>query len=327
MGFLKKLFNDVGDAIKNNVEERKQEIRQNIEERKQQFYESIEERKKEVLSKLGVKPEETDQKSISIYDVVTTSDDNNRKIDGGIAKDSSRFDDDDDDDDEPKIILGEFKDGVLTIREGITELDDESLESYKRIRKIVFPASLEKLESDVIDNQERLEELDFSKVSKLKEIPDDFISGNSKIRQFIIPNGVTEVGDGFLGDAESGTEVYVPASVKKIGYITGNNDNDMTVYLFAANIDIEDLEEDIKTLYVLPQYYAQYAKKLKACDSEARLREMPDEKMNVYEDRPVVSMTEDAVEKDDHTTEEVAVKEEKKKTQPTQSLLTTLFCR
>lgn len=58
MGFLKKLFNDVGDAIKNNVEERKQEICQNIEERKQQFYESIEERKKEVLSKLGVKPEE-----------------------------------------------------------------------------------------------------------------------------------------------------------------------------------------------------------------------------------------------------------------------------
>ena len=225
---------------------------------------------------------------------------------------SSRFDDDDDDDDEPKIILGEFKDGVLTIREGITELDYESLESYKRIRKIVFPASLEKLESDVIDNQERLEELDFSKVSKLKEIPDDFISGNSKIRQFIIPNGVTEVGDGFLGDAESGTEVYVPASVKKIGYITGNNDNDMIVYLFAANIDIEDVEVDIKTLYVLPQYYAQYAKKLKACDSEARLCEMPDEKMNVYGDCPVVSATENAVEENDRLTEEVAAKEEKK---------------
>ena len=299
MGFFKKLFNDVGDAIKNNVEERKQEIRQNIEERKQeirqnieerkqQFYESIEERKKEALSKLGVKSEETDQKSASIYDVVTTSDDNNRKRDGGIAKETakntSRFDDDDDDDDEPKIIPGEFKDGVLTIREGITELDDESLECYKRIRKIVFPASLEKLESYVIDDQERLEELDFSKVSKLKEIPDDFISGNSKIRQFIIPNGVTEVGDGFLGEAESGTEVYVPASVKKLGYITGNNDNDMIVYLFAANIDIEEVEVDIKTLYVLPQYYAQYAKKLKACDSEARLREMPDEKMNVYGD-------------------------------------------
>ena len=90
MGFLKKLFNDVGDAIKNNVEERKQEIRQNIEERKQQFYESIEERKKEALSKLGVKSEETDQKSASIYDVVTTSDDNNRKRDGGIAKETAK---------------------------------------------------------------------------------------------------------------------------------------------------------------------------------------------------------------------------------------------
>lgn len=90
MGFFKKLFNDVGDAIKNNVEERKQEIRQNIEDRKQQFYESIEERKKEVLSKLGVISEETDQQSASIYDVVTTSDDNNRKIDGSIVEETAK---------------------------------------------------------------------------------------------------------------------------------------------------------------------------------------------------------------------------------------------
>ncbi len=90
MGFLKKLFNDVGDAIKNNVEERKQEIRQNIEDRKQQFYESIEERKKEVLSKLGVISEETDQQSASIYDAVTSSDDNNCKLDGSIVEETAK---------------------------------------------------------------------------------------------------------------------------------------------------------------------------------------------------------------------------------------------
>ena len=109
---------------------------------------------------------------------------------------SNSRDDDEEDDEEPKILLGDFHDGVLTIREGITELDDESLEHYKRIRKIIFPASLERLDSNVIDEQERLEELDFSKVTKLKTIPDDFISGENKVRKLIIPNGVTEVGDG-----------------------------------------------------------------------------------------------------------------------------------
>ena len=195
---------------------------------------------------------------------------------------SNSRDYDEEDDEEPKILLGDFHDGVLTIREGITELDDESLEHYKRIRKIIFPASLERLDSNVIDDQERLEELDFSKVTKLKTIPDDFISGENKIRKLIIPNGVTEVGDGFLGEAKSGAEIFVPASVRKLGYITGNNDNDMTVYLFAANIDISDVEQDVKTLYVLPDYYGYYAKQLKECYSEASLREMPDDKMDIY---------------------------------------------
>ena len=195
---------------------------------------------------------------------------------------SNSRDYDEEDDEEPKILLGDFHDGVLTIREGITELDDESLEHYKRIRKIVFPASLERLDSNVIDEQERLEELDFSKVTKLKTIPDDYISGENKIRKLIIPNGVTEVGDGFLGEAKSGAEIFVPASVRKLGYITGNNDNDMTVYLFAANIDISDVEQDVKTLYVLPDYYGYYAKQLKECYSEASLREMPDDKMDIY---------------------------------------------
>ena len=39
----------------------------------------------------------------------------------------------------------------------------------------------------------------------------------------------------------------------------------------------ERSEEDIKTLYVLPEYYGYYAKQLKDCDSEARLREMPED--------------------------------------------------
>lgn len=197
--------------------------------------------------------------------------------------------DDDEDDDEPKIKIGDEQNGVLTLFEGITEMDDESLEGYKRLRKIVFPASLERLDSDVICDQEELEEVDFSKVIKLKTIPDDFISGEHKIRRFVIPNGVTTVGDGFLGEAEDGTEVFVPASVKSLGYITGNNDNNMVVYLYAANINIEDVEEDVKTFYVPSQSYGQYALKLKKCDSEARLREMPEEYIGFYSKEEVTA--------------------------------------
>ena len=197
--------------------------------------------------------------------------------------------DDDDEDDEPKIKIGDEQNGVLTLFEDITEMDDESLEGYEHLRKIVFPASLESLYSYVICDQEELKEVDFSKVTKLKTIPDDFISGEHKIRRFVIPDGVTDVGDGFLGEAKDGTEVFVPASVKSLGYITGKEENNMVVYLYAANINIEDVEEDVKTFYVPSQSYGQYALKLKKCDSEARLREMPEEYIGFYSKEEVTA--------------------------------------
>lgn len=216
--------------------------------------------------------------------------------DFGIGSTSSRKADDDDED-EPRIKIGNLENGVLTISEGFSELDDESLEEYKRLRKIVFPASLKKLESDVISDQEKLEAVDFSKVTQLKEIPDDFISGETRIKEFVIPQGVTKVGDGFLGECGAGTKVFVPASVKSLGYINGNSNNDQYVYLFASNLDLSDVEEDIKTLYVLPKYYGYYAKQLKECDSEARLREMPEEMMNIYNSLPEEKETKKAVAK------------------------------
>ena len=187
-----------------------------------------------------------------------------------------------DDDDEPRIILGKFSNGVLDIRDDIEELDDESLEDYKNVKMIIFPRGLKKLESEVICDQNKLEDLDFSFVTELREIPDDFISGTTKIKEFIVPQGVKKLGDGFVGDCKAGTKIVIPSTVEKMGYINGESNNDLLVYLFAPKVKIEDAEEDIKTLYVLPEYYGYYAKQLKECDSEARLREMPEDMMNVY---------------------------------------------
>lgn len=200
----------------------------------------------------------------------------------GMKTTSSRGNSDDDDDDEPRIILGKFSNGVLDIRDDIEELDDESLEDCKNVKMIIFPRGLKKLESEVICNQNKLEDLDFSFVTDLREIPDDFISGTTKIKEFIVPQGVKKLGDGFVGECKAGTKIVIPSTVGSMGYLNGNGNNDLPVYLFAPKVKIEDAEEDIKTLYVLPEYYGYYAKQLKDCDSEARLREMPEDMMNVY---------------------------------------------
>ena len=167
------------------------------------------------------------------------------------SRTSSKRADDDDDDDEPRIILGKFSNGVLDIRDDIEELDDESLEDYKNVKMIIFPRGLKKLGSDVICDQSKLEELDFSFVTELKEIPDDFISGTTKIKEFIVPQGVKKLGDGFAGDCKAGTKIVVPSTVEKMGYINGESNNDLLVYLFAPKLNIEDAEEaeDMMNIY------------------------------------------------------------------------------
>ena len=243
MGFFKKIFGDAADEIKKNLEDSRNDIRKNMEEMK--------------------------RNAMADFSKRTTS--------------SRDDDDDDDDDDAPRIILGKFSNGVLELRDDIEELDDESLEDYKNVKKIIFPRGLKKLDSDVICDQDKLEELDFSLVTELREMPDDFISGTTKIKEFIVPQGVKELGDGFVGECIPGTKIFVPSTVVKMGYLNGESNNDLVVYLFASRLKIEDAEEDIKTLYVLPEYYSFYAKQLKDCDSEVRLREIPEEMMNVYE--------------------------------------------
>lgn len=183
---------------------------------------------------------------------------------------------------EPKILLGRLVQGILIVSEQFSEFNGESFAEYECLRKIVFPKSLRKLDSYVIEDMEELEEIDFSKVTMLKEIPEDFISGKTKIKSLIIPNGVTTVGDCFLGDTTSIRELYVPSSVEEIGAINGEGENSVDVYLFASGIDLEEIETDVRTLYVLPDDYAEYARKLKEYSSEVKLRTMPADRMNIY---------------------------------------------
>ncbi len=187
-----------------------------------------------------------------------------------------------DEDNGPQIELGKLKNGVLELREGITKLDDESLDEYKNLRKIIFPSSLRKLDGGVIHDQHLLEELDFSHVTQLKTIPEEFIEGKTLLQKMIIPQGVTTIEDYFLGDCKAGASIYIPDSVTELGCINGNGDNEFLVYLFAPDVNLSEVEEDVKFFYVPSEYYVSYAKQLKECDSKAFIRDMPEDAKYIY---------------------------------------------
>ena len=191
-------------------------------------------------------------------------------------------DDDKSDDENVKIKLGTFEDGVLTIDEGYTFLDDESLDGYEGIRKVVFPSTLKKLSGCVFYEKEKyLEEVDFSKVTLLKEIPDELLSGCDRINEVIIPKGVEIVGDNFAGGKRV-RRVFIPNSVEKLGYPIEDG-TISELYLYTNKItDLESLSYSVEILYVPAELYTYYAQLLQRTDSEIKLREMPEDMLDFY---------------------------------------------
>lgn len=303
MGLFKKLVGDIAKSVSESLEEAKNEAKRNLQEAKQ-----------DLLSDEG---------------------------------------DDDNNDADVRIQLGTFENGVLTIDEGHTTLADDSLEGYKRIKKIIFPSTLKEIDSSLFYNHQKyLEEVDFSKVKLLKEIPDClfgncerlqeinfpegvekiengvydsctklrkitfpstlksldsntcdcpnieevdmskvhlleeipeyFIGDDCRIKTLIIPEGVKTIGDGFAS-SESIKEIYIPDSVEEIGY-TSEHEDVADVYLYSNKVkDIESLCSYIDTLYVPEDLYTYYAELLKKVDdTDARLRKMPEDKLDFY---------------------------------------------
>ena len=157
---------------------------------------------------------------------------------------------------------GTIKDGILEIKEGITELKEGSLSKFKSLKKVIFPASLTRLESYVFNDNTQLEELDFSKVTKLEYIPDVFVFERNKISELKVPYGVKHVGGAVVCDIDRThpLEVYVPATVHKFECFATNNA--VTFYLFTPNVDIEWLIDDAKQFWVLERDYYNYKRQM-----------------------------------------------------------------
>lgn len=267
MGLFKKLVGDIAKTVSESLEDVSNEAKKSFQEASEEIKKSIQEAKM----------------NQSNYD----DDDDDDNWDYPLTKLS-------DDDDDIRIQLGTFKNGVLTINEGHTTLGEDALEGYKKIRKVVFPSTLREIDGCFFSehgHEDYLEEVDFSKVKLLKEIPDNFIGENCKIETLVIPVGVKIVGDEFAS-SKSIREVYVPYTVEEIGTL---NDDEYApdVYIYTNKLtDIESLCANIKTLYVPEELYVYYAELLKDVDdTEVRLRKMPADKLDFY-GTPVPPLTE-----------------------------------
>ena len=279
MGLFKKLVGDIAKTVGESLEEVSNEAKKSFQEAREEVRKNIQEAKQNQFN--------------------SDDDDDDDNWDYPLTKLS-------DDDDDIRIQLGTFKNGVLTIDEGHTTLGEDALEGYKKIRKVVFPSTLREIDGCFFSehgHEDYLEEVDFSKVKLLKEIPDNFIGENCKIETLVIPVGVKIVGDEFAS-SKSIREVYVPYTVEEIGTL---NDDEYApdVYIYTNKLtDIESLCANIKTLYVPEELYVYYAELLKEVDdTEVRLRKMPADKLDFY-GTPVPPLTEVAKEEETQDTQE-----------------------
>lgn len=128
-------------------------------------------------------------------------------------------DDDDSDDDDIRIQLGTFANGVLTIDEGHTTLGEDALEGYKKIRKVVFPSTLREIDGCFFSehgHEDYLEEVDFSKVHLLKEIPDCLFENCKRLQEINFPEGVEIIDSEVFDSCTNLRKITFPSTLKSL---------------------------------------------------------------------------------------------------------------
>lgn len=182
MGLFKKLVGDIAKTVGESLEEVSNEAKKSFQEAREEVRKNIQEAKMNQLN----------------------SDDS---------------DDDDSDDDDIRIQLGTFANGVLTIDEGHTTLDEDALEGYKKIRKVVFPSTLREIDECFFSehgHEDYLEEVDFSKVKLLKEIPDCLFEDCKRLQEINFPEGVETIGSEVFDSCTNLRKIIFPSTLKSL---------------------------------------------------------------------------------------------------------------
>lgn len=185
MGLFKKLVGDIAKTVGESLEEVSNEAKKSFQEAREEVRKNIQEAKMNQLN----------------------------------SDDSDDDDDDDADDDDIRIQLGTFANGVLTIDEGHTTLDEEALEGYKKIRKVVFPSTLKEIDGCFFSeygHEDYLEEVDFSKVHLLKEIPDCLFEDCKRLQEINIPEGVETIGSEVFDSCTNLRKITFPSTLKSL---------------------------------------------------------------------------------------------------------------
>ena len=190
MGLFKKLVGDIAKTVGESLEEVSNEAKKSFQEAREEVRKNIQEAKQNQFS----------------YD----DDDDN--WDYPLTKLS-------DDDDDIRIQLGTFKNGVLTIDEGHTTLGEDALEGYKKIRKVVFPSTLREIDGCFFSehgHEDYLEEVDFSKVHLLKEIPDCLFEKCKRLQEINFPEGVETIGSEVFDSCTNLRKITFPSTLKSL---------------------------------------------------------------------------------------------------------------
>ena len=192
MGLFKKLVGDIAKTVGESLEEVSNEAKKSFQEAREEVRKNIQE------AKLNQ----------SNYD----DDDDDDNWDYPLTKLS-------DDDDDIRIQLGTFKNGVLTINEGHTTLGEDALEGYKKIRKVIFPSTLREIDGCFFSehgHEDYLEEVDFSKVKLLKEIPDCLFENCKRLQEINFPEGVEIIDSEVFDRCTNLRKITFPSTLKSL---------------------------------------------------------------------------------------------------------------
>lgn len=192
MGLFKKLVGDIAKTVGESLEEVSNEAKKSFQEAREEVRKNIQEAKQNQFN--------------------SDDDDDDDNWDYPLTKLS-------DDDDDIRIQLGTFKNGVLTIDEGHTTLGEDALEGYKKNRKVVFPSTLREIDGSFFSehgHEESLEEVDFSKVKLLKEIPDGLFENCERLQKIDIPEGVEIIGSSVFDSCTNLRKITFPSTLKSL---------------------------------------------------------------------------------------------------------------
>ena len=115
----------------------------------------------------------------------------------------------------PPIPQVQYDSNHVDIPEGIEYLD-ENFEIDDIVSSISLPSTLKKLDSEVFCEKTKLRIIDFSKVTKLKTIPEYCFMGCKSLEEIIIPEGVLKVEYGAFEDCTNLRRIVLPSTLNKM---------------------------------------------------------------------------------------------------------------